>query len=594
MTQPLPDYLTTQMDPYSYISISNSPETGPLDLFMAGTDEVYVITPSRRGWRFSRVTRRGTVSVTIADGRILPGARILDVLRIAAVCPGGGAELYQALAAAEISPTPLRALDWMLPDGNVDPGATGTAVRTFLSGRDIERMLSFPFQKTSAHFARTVLAPATATLRNAVEDDPSVVRLTVPIEQRYAVIYPDGVKPSARSVVRGDLLSLTYYADGMREATHTLTAGSPSPFVEYDGAAINVRPLKSLGIELEPLSSPAKETAKPTEEPKRPASPVLAPGERLVGLRLRFSDDRLVKTTMTVTDDSPEYRLLRAGMFHGYRARRLAVKNHHEENYLIDLRGEGAGVPAETPAPATPLADTAPAGGDPEGDDKPRRRRRRRRGPGPWVTLILIILAIALGIVAVSYLPGLFSHVDNYRDELETADTNRDTTLTAPAGTLPDSLREDGEEPLVSLADTALAANSAAEPPQPTTPTAERVAPAASPADDYAYLNRATVWHRDSLSTPAGLAVFDSFATGRLGEIPAQDFFASGKCTNPRVNQVIKMIWAAHRSSTQTSNERILKRLEGSASIDFNELFKALAGVQSANPNKRPLPSASH
>lgn len=582
------------MDPYSYISISNSPDTGPLDLFMAGTDEVYVITPARRGWRFSRVTRRGTVSVTIADGRILPGARILDVLRIAAACPGGGTELYQALTAAEISSTPLRAPDWMLPDGNGDSGASGTAVRTFLSGRDIERMLSFPFQQTSAHFARTVLAPATATLRNAVEDDPSVVRLSVPIEQRYAVIYPDGVRPSARSVVRGDLLSLTYYADGMRDSTHTLTAGSPSPFVEYDGASIKVRPLKSLGIELEPLSPPADKTDKISEEPKRPETPALAPGERLVGLRLRFSDDRLVKTTMTVTDDSPEYRLLRAGMFHGYRARRLAVKNHHEENYLIDLRGEGEAGATETPAPATSTDAITPAGGDPTEGEKPRKRRRRRRGPGPWVTLILIILAIALGIVAVSYLPGLFSHVDNYRDELETASGNPDSTLIAPVATLPDSLRGDDDEPLVSLADTAITAAAAAETPQPASPTAERVAPAASPADDFAYLNRATVWHRDSLSTPEGLAVFDSFATGRLGDIPAQDFFASGKCANPRVNQVIKMIWAAHRSSTQTSNERILKRLDGSASIDFNELFKSLAGVQPANPNKRPLPSASN
>ncbi len=571
------------MDQYSFLSISNSPETGPLDLFMAGTDEVYVITPAARGWRFSRVTRRGTVSITVAAGRILPGARILDALRIAAACPGGGADFFKALAAAEISTTPLRAQDWMIPsEAQIAEGA-GTAVRSFLSGRDIERMLSFPFQPTSVPFARTVLAPATAALRQAVEDDPGVVRLSMPIEQRYAVIYPDGVRPSSRSVERGEILTLTYYAEGRHDATHSLTAGNPSPFVEYDGAAINVRPLKALGIELDPVNPPAPEQPATAEAPK-PAAPALAPGERIVGLRLRFSDDRLVKTTMNVTDDSPEYRLLRAGMFHGYRARRLAVKNHHEENYLIDLRTDDESpAGADTTAAPAPLAamGAAPAS-NPDGSAAPRRRKRRR-GPGPWVTLILIILAIALGIVAVSYLPGLFSHVDNYSTELATSDSPSDS-LPAPALIPADSLADSEDEPLVTLADTAAAGPA---------PQTETIAPAATPADDYAYLNRATVWHRDSLATPEGLAVFDSFATGRLGEIPAQDFFAAGRCTNPRVNQVIKLIWAAHKSSTQTSNERILKRLEGSATIDFNELFKSLAGVQSAKPNKLPLPSTA-
>ena len=78
------------MDSYSYLNISAGPGTGALDLFVAGTEEVYVISPVDRGWRFSRVTRRGTVSVTVADGRLLSGARILDALRVASACPGGG------------------------------------------------------------------------------------------------------------------------------------------------------------------------------------------------------------------------------------------------------------------------------------------------------------------------------------------------------------------------------------------------------------------------------------------------------------------------------------------------------------------------
>ncbi|MCM1029172.1 MAG: hypothetical protein NC342_01495 [Pseudoflavonifractor sp.] len=547
------------MDNYPYLSISNSPDTGALDLFMPGTDEVYTIMPVSRGWRFSRVTRRGTVSVSVADGRILSGARILDALRIAAACPGGGNELFSALAAADIPAAPLRAPEWMLPTPVQLSGAAGTAIRSFLAGRDIQRMLSFPFQDSSAPFAAVILAPATAALRQAMEDDPSVVRLSTPITRRYAVIYPDGVRPSAKEVAYGDPLSLTYYAEGMQEAVHSLTAGKPSPFVEYDGAAINVRPISALGIKLEPLK-----TAEPQALPNSPAASAIASvkapqtGERTVGMKLRFAPDRVIRADVSLNEDSPEYRLLRAGMFHGYRARRLAVKNHNEENYLIDLRQPAADTPAEAPVEDAPTPQAT--------EDKPRRGRR---STGPWLYMLLIIAAIALGIVAVSYLPGLFSHVDSYR-----AEPPAEVAISDPSG--PSGLPD-----LSGLPD------SSAE----TVDTPEAL-PAASTADDLAYLNRAEIWHRDSLATPAALAIFDSFASGNLAEIPAQEFFASGQCSNPLVKKTIKLIWQAYRSDTQTSNERALRSLAGSASIDFNELFNSLAGIQSAHPNTRPLPGS--
>lgn len=555
------------MDQYRYLNISSNPDTSPLDIFVAGTDEVYTIRPISNGWRFSRVTRRGTVSVAIADGRILSGSRILDALRIAAACPGGGEELYRALSSAEIPDSPFRALPWMLPDPASQSSAHGIAIRSFLSGKDIERFLSFPFQKVTEVYQYTILAPATASLRPAAETDESIARISTPIERRYSVVYPDGVRPSSRAASYGDELSLTYYAEGKKDATHHFTVGKPSPFVEYDGATIRVRPISALGISLDPIEEPKREPATPAPEVKKPsaAAQEAKSGSRTITLVMRFSEDRVVRSELTLSDDSAEYRLLRAGMFHGRRARRLAVRHHGDESYLIDLREEKSaeGPQKEDVGPSAPTAD------------EPQRRPHRRRTAGPWLYIILGIVAIGLGIVAVSYLPGLFEHVSSYDDDMLAAE-NAITTPAALAANLPDT--------------------SAAAPdtiPAILTPEPSEADEAADPTTDYAYLNRNTVWQRDSLTTEGGLAVFDIISTGDLGAIPAQEFFASGACENPAVMKVIRMIWQAKGSQTQTGNERALRALGGQASIDFDALFLELAGIRPANPNNRPMPSTN-
>lgn len=550
------------MELYNYLSISISADTSALDIFVAGTDEVYVVTPVSMGWRFSRVTRRGTVSVTVADGRILPGGRILDLIRIAAACPGGGKELYDALAAAEIPQTPLRAPEWMLPSDEALACASGTAVRTFLAGRDIERMLSFPFQPSTAAFACTILAPATAAMRPAAEEDAAIARISTPVERRYTVVYPDGVRPSTREIACGETLTLTYYAEGCKDAVHTVEAGRPSPFVEYDGAAMRVRPLSAMGIKLEPLASPAPSPAAEAAAATHAPQAVRAKTGRTVTMVMRFSDDRLVRSSVTLEPDSSEYRLLRSGMFHGHRARRLAVKSHGDESYLIDLR-------SESPAPSEAAAATPAAATSLPSPEEKRGRSGQRRASA-WLWVILTIAAIGLGIVAVSYLPELFRRVDTYDD----MDVPAAVTDTAYAPQLTVAL----------LSDTAVAV------PAPVDTAQAVTAASADPSADYDYLNRSVVWQRDSLTSPEALGVFDAFATGNLATIPAVPFFASGRCTNVQVLKTVKLIWEAKGSLTQTSNERKLRALKGSAAIDFNELFNTLAGVRPSNPNKRPLP----
>lgn len=561
------------MDNYSYLSISAGNSTGVLDLFVAGTEEVYVITPVDRGWRFSRVTRRGSVSVTVADGRLLSGARILDALRIAAACPGGGPELFKALKTADIPVSPLRAPDDLLPSASQLANAAGTAVRHFLSGRDIERMLSFPAQKTTAPYALTVIAPATAAMRPAAEEDASIARVDSPVERRYAVIYPEGVRPSSREANAGDEITLTYFADGFKEASNSFIAGKPSPFVEYDGAAIRVRPLSDLGIKLEPITPPAAPAPKPdavnvktpaeSAADRRTDAPAADASRRTVSLVMRFSDDRIVRASMTIEKDSSEYRLLRAGTFHGRRARRLAVKTRGDESYLIDLRDDAQ---EPTPAAAGKTDETTPA-------DTPRRRKRSSSG---WLWVLLTFVAIGLGIVAVSYLPDLFAHVDTF-DKTEQGVDIEDTDVA------PISLSEAADTPVVPVVDTI---------PPTDIPVDNTVTETViSPDADFEYFNRSNIWCRDSLHSTEALAVFDSFATGNLGAIPAVPFFASGKCTNLDVLKTVRLIWQAKGSQTQTGNERALRRLQGAATIDFDALFKELAGIRPANPNNRPLPS---
>lgn len=561
------------MDNYSYLSISAGNSTGVLDLFVAGTEEVYVITPVDRGWRFSRVTRRGSVSVTVADGRLLSGARILDALRIAAACPGGGPELFEALKTADIPVSPLRAPDDLLPSASQLANAAGTAVRHFLSGRDIERMLSFPAQNTTAPYALTVIAPATAAMRPAAEEDASIARVDSPVERRYAVIYPEGVRPSSREANAGDEITLTYFAEGFKEASNSFIAGKPSPFVEYDGAAIRVRPLSDLGIKLEPIAPSAApapapkpdavnvKTAAKSAADRRTAAPAADASRRTVSLVMRFSDDRIVRAAMTIEKDSSEYRLLRAGTFHGRRARRLAVKTRGDESYLIDLRDD-AQEPEPTPAAAGTPTETT--------------QRRRKRSSSGWLWVLLTFAAIGLGIVAVSYLPGLFAHVDTF-DKTEKGVNIEDTDVA------PISLSEAIDTQAVTIVDTITSTDIPAD----NTVTETVISPDA----DFEYFNRSNIWCRDSLHSTEALAVFDSFATGNLAAIPAVPFFASGKCTNLDVMKTVRLIWQAKGSQTQTGNERALRRLQGAATIDFDALFKELAGIRPANPNNRPLPS---
>ncbi|MDE6279192.1 MAG: hypothetical protein K2M05_04390, partial [Paramuribaculum sp.] len=299
---------------YNFIKVEWSNDTSLLDNFF-DADEIFTITPTVEGWQYARVTRRhATVILTLAVKSMLPGRTIAEILRLAGAYPDNEEELEAAMIKAGIPTHCFHAPGWMQP--SVNANAQGVALRTYLSVKDLETLLSFPFQQGSIPFERIILASATLP----PVPEAGFTRLSDKIERKYMVVYPAGVTPSSTSVVEGNKLTLTYTAPGCEPSVTHFTAGRTCPFVTYNGAAIMVQPIEALGIKLTPLKSP------------------LEAGQRTVTLIMKFDRTREVTATATFNRDSTEYSLLRDGVFHGYRARRLAVKTKGDESYMIDLR----------------------------------------------------------------------------------------------------------------------------------------------------------------------------------------------------------------------------------------------------------------
>lgn len=555
---------------YNFIKVEWSNDTALLDNFF-DADEIFTVTPTAEGWQYARITRRhATVTLTLAVKSMLPGRTIAEILRLAGAYPDNEEELEAAMLKAGIPTHSFHAPGWMQP--SVNSNAQGIALRTYLSVKDLDTLLSFPFQQGSIPFERIVLASATLP----PVPEAGFTRLSDKIERKYMVVYPAGVTPSSTSVVEGNRLTLTYTAPGCEPSVTHFTAGRTCPFVTYNGAAIMVQPIEALGIKLTPLKSP------------------LEAGQRTVTLIMKFDRTREVTSTATFNRDSTEYSLLRDGVFHGYRARRLAVRTKGDESYMIDLRQsdsetesiktEQASNQAETTAGNTVLPDqiaTSRPGGT-------------RRSAGSIVLIIIaVIAALALGVVALNYLPSIFKGADKYAPGLvDVSEGVSPAEAAAPAATEIETATS-ATEAIASLTsdETAVA-------PEPEAPSQSEPQPEAPPKKvssgineaDMAYLNANTVWSKDKLTGDAARQLYDLICSGNLSEIASHPYFAAGECSNATANKVVKFIWEAYRSDTQVSNTKALTKLKGSGSIDLSKLYENLARLRPRNPNQSPRP----
>lgn len=556
---------------YNFIKVEWSKDTALLDNFF-DADEVFTITPTAEGWQYARVTRRhATVILTLAVKSMLPGRTIAEILRLAGAYPDNEEELEAAMIKAGIPTHSFHAPGWMQP--SVNSAAQGTALRTYLSVKDLETMLSFPFQQGSYPFERVVLASATLP----AVPEAGFTRLGDRIERRYMVIYPAGVTPSSTSVVEGNKLTLTYTAPGCEPSVTHFTAGRTCPFVTYNGAAIMVQPIEALGIKLTPLKSP------------------LEAGQRTVTLIMKFDRTREVTATATFNRDSTEYSLLRDGVFHGYRARRLAVKSKGDESYMIDLRqadNESDSIIVEQPVASTETPADTPVLPDQIATSRPDGTRR---STGSIVLIIVaVIAALALGVVALNYLPSMFKAADKYAPGLvDVSEGVSPAEAAAPAATEIETVTPEAEAIASLTADQPVEApeTEAAPEPEPA-PQPEPVKKAGSGinAADLAYLNSNTVWHKDKLTGYAARELYDLICTGNLNEIASHPYFAAGECSNATAEKVVKFVWEAYQSDTQVSNTKALTKLKGSGSIDLTKLYENLARLRPRNPNQSPRP----
>ncbi|MDE7471658.1 MAG: hypothetical protein K2M57_09485 [Paramuribaculum sp.] len=539
------------MDHYKYLSFDRRNDISPLELFIEG-DELYFIEAAGADWRFGYVSRRldTTVTVTVSDDALLSGADILLVLRAAMLCYPDEVAVEKALTDAGVPQNPMKRALWMAPPV---PGTDDTAYRTFLSTRDLECLFSFPSQPSTAACARILLVDATMTPMPGSR----IFMPDAPLVRKFMTVYPAGVRLSERDGVFFDSqLTVTYTDPGHEDSSHTLIAGHPSPFVTYYGAAICVQPLSRLGIELKPLPLKISDDND---------------GGRKVTLVLRFTDDRAITSSLSLDPESSEYSLLRAGTWHGYRARRMVVKCHGDESYLVDLRF--------TTEPSVDEAQQRPDAGKAE-NERPQKRKRRRR-TNPWFYVCLTLMAVIAGMVIVYFLPGFLPRtIPDYAPGI----------LEMPSDTL------DPEEPVINMPVTVV--EPAPEPeflaPADTAVVAPEPAPEADTSvisdADRAYLDSNTVWRRSDLSSPAAIALFDLFAKADLRAIASHPYLADRKCRNARASQIAVLAWQALGSDTQVSNRRALQQLEGQPQIDLTELYVKLDKLRSASPNTRPRP----
>lgn len=537
------------MQSYPYLTFGRSADTSLLGLFVEA-DELYFIEAAGTDWRYGYTSRRmgATVTVTVGNDALISGIDLLVALRTA-MSAGSDEMLANALADSGLPENPLKLAGWMRPAA---PTTDRTAYRTYLSTRDLERLLSFPAQEATAQYKRVLIVDATLSPR----PDSGLIMPENPPRWRYMIVRPEGVKVDAGDEADyGRHVNITYTAPGCEPAEHHVSAGKPSPFVTYYGAAMCIHPLSRLGIKLSPLA--AKEVKPATQETKG----------RKVNIMLRFTGDRTLVCPLTLNPESSEYSLLRSGTWHGYRARRLAVKTQGDESYLVDLRINRPDEPAkETELPGQYNAE------------RPRRRRRT----SPWIYVCAVLLAIILGVVIVGHLPKYMPA------------GNPDY---AP-GTVDSAIEAAEAEPthILNVTPDTVAATDTAAIPEPSQPeqTAEP-APEPAPAEgisaaDKTYLDTHTTWRRDKLQSTEAQQLFDLLSTGDLKAIASNPYLADRSCANPTAVKIVKLIWEAKGADTQVSNQKALRKLKGQQSIDLNELHRQLARVRPTNPNKSERP----
>lgn len=504
--------------------------------------------------------------------------------------------------------------------------------RTYVSMLELENFITFPRQEEYSHYREVIYVSATTSLRPGVE----LHHVVTPIKNIYTIVCPEGVDSSRPAASAGDRIMLSYSKPGFATIREAVVVGRPSMFVNYDGAtmtvksaqecrlnfikripltvksakggvvtgytvSVNGRPVNTMEPFLEVTESELNSTSpvviqvsstnfevyktEMSATQLNAAEPVeieLRPIEQGITLRLDFGEGRVFEQQISIEKNTPEYSQLHSGNFHGFRAHRLAVGGRGEI-YNVDVRSSvkptapsftnvsAPRQPSQATAPAEPqkpaieraVPTPEPAVAEPE---PPARRRRRAHNVG-----IILGVIIVVGIIAAA---GYMLR-DQWMSPSEAFDPAEPTAVVEPAdivdpsaaATAPEAIDQQPEEPAV---------------------------PAAAPADlaDDRYLNSASSWVRDSLTTESGRQLYDDIVEGRIAEAAANPYFATpGRATNTAALKLIDMLWKSATTPTEKSNQRCMEKYRGKA-IDLKALYEDAARYQPGEPNTAARPGS--
>lgn len=583
-----------------------------------------------------------------------------------------------------------------------EDGKAGTSWRQYQSTADLASILSFPSQDAYRPYSEVVFAGPMAM---PVGDNP-LPQITVPLVQALTVVCPAGVSTKQKTVELTDKLTLTYTREYFEPSTETFEVGTTNRFVKIAGPALLVNNADKAGITFiqkvpfRVVSSKGKPIATYTilingrtatrsdgvfevisndfnaegtvtitvsstnyftttlqltaadMAKESPLEIVLVAEEMQVVLRLDFGQGRMIQQELLLEKNSPEYRQLRAGSFHGFRAHRMM--GHDPETYSVEMASpvvqtaaprtvadiysagaESASKGSENETPHTPAADTtvAPAKAEesvaksetlverpksaaeiraerlradiptkPEEQPAPEKKKRKK-----------------------AYADDIPRKIDILEDDPDDPDDSESgssksraavsliflaaiTVVLITAGIvwylftlLPSDAdgtaeAQQGVDVTENVAPADADRINVVDDTTPQGTSAESAGqnaagPTADEQADIAYLNANTEWRADALKSEKYRRFFASLSSGDIDAIATSDYFAvKGQATNAKAIKVVEYLWEAKGTFAEKRNVNALKELAGKESINVHDLYETLARMQDANPNKTPRP----
>lgn len=560
--------------------------------------------------------------------------------------------------------------------------------KQFVSASELGNLLSFPRQSGYASYSEVAFVPVTAV----ANPQNQIPQITQPLAQTFSVVCPKDVKPSAETVELTDHLALTYTRTGFEPATVTFEVGTTNRYVRILGAALIVNDAEKAGIVFTQRVAYKVVSAKgglvktytilingrtatradgifevastdftnngmvniqvsstnyfttsvdyTSEElfTMQPLEIVLVPEQLTVVLRLDFGGGRVIEQQLMLEKASTEYRNLRAGNFHGFRAHRLM--GGEPETYNVDAQSgvrqavQGATTlndrfanhaEGEKPAEEKEVQKVQKSAAElraerqqaevvaeqkeavekpfvPEKENKNDKTDRDGKGHRSFAYANdipkkideladdpdddderesrskispMLLAVIAVVLIVAGIVWYLFTLLPSADDADDQAE-GVDITQNVTDSTQKIVVTDDipGQEP------------SANEPAaqQPAGPTADEQA-------DVAYLNANSVWKLSDLKSQRYRDFFTTLGEGDIQTILESDYFAvENQGTNVKAQKVADYLWEAKGTFAEKRNVNEMKKLKEKESIDVNALYESLSRMRDAKPNTEPRP----